>query len=303
MNQPEQAPTAAQIHDLGYKRYVGSRRPQRSRYRVIVRNMLRMSWRGWWRAKAWIIGSAMVVFGLGTAMMVYREKLADKAERMGGFALAIPDTLLAQSFQWLAWMAFLLTMTVIAGTVARDLRAGAFEFYFSRPVRSLDYVLGKLGGACLLVGGPLLVGPTLLSLFRVGLETDKLGSVWKVVPETILIGVISTVVYAAIPLAFSALARRVRDAMILWAAFYLVIGGLARAAAIVSGAKILYAFDVYGALLGVTYGFYGWSFGAGRIIPPLGLSLAVLSAYAVGAVALLFWRVRAIERAGIGGGK
>ena len=37
---------AAAIHDLGYKRYVGTRRPQSTRWRVLVKNVVSTSWRG-----------------------------------------------------------------------------------------------------------------------------------------------------------------------------------------------------------------------------------------------------------------
>ena len=40
------------IHDLGYKRYLGSRRPPSTRWRVIMRHQLAMGWRTWWRFKA-----------------------------------------------------------------------------------------------------------------------------------------------------------------------------------------------------------------------------------------------------------
>lgn len=292
----------ARIHDLGYKRYVGTRRPQNTRYLVIAGNTLRMAWAGWWRAKLWVIGTGAAVFGVGLGMLIYREKFAPTAEKLiGERALTVPDFLLAHSWSGFAWAAFLLSMTVIAGTVARDLRAGAFEFYFSRPIRPRDYILGKLGGACALIGVPLLIGPMLLALFRVGLEADNLGLVWAVVPQTLLIGVVTTVVYAAIPLAFSCVARKPRDAIIAWAAYYLVLGPLVSGIALTTGIEELMALDISGALRGVTFGFYGWGALAGAPVPPLGVSLVALFGYAAAAVALVAWRVRAIERAGLGG--
>lgn len=295
-------PPTARIHDIGYKRYVGTRKPQSQRYRVIVGNMLRMAWQGWWRAKMWVVGSGAAVVGLGIAMMLAREKLAPMAERvLGDRALTIPDYLLALSFSGFAWAAFLLSMTVVAGTVARDLRAGAFEFYFSRPVRASDYLIGKLGGSMLLVGIPLLVAPMLLALFRVGLAAGDIGKVWQVIPQTLLIGAVSTVVYAAIPLAFSCLARKPRDAIIMWAAFYLVVGPIFSGIALASGIKELLVLNINGALSGVTFGFYGWENLAPGPVPPLWASLISLSAYGVVALAVVNWRVRAIERAGVGG--
>jgi ABC-2 type transport system permease protein len=296
-------PGAARIHDIGYSRYDGVRRPQRQRYRVIVANMLRMAWRGWWRAKLWVVGTGAAVLGVGIAMLTFREKLAPAAERMlGERAFTVPDFLLAHSFSGFVWAAFLLSMTVIAGTVARDLRAGAFEFYFSRPVRARDYLLGKLGGSLLLVGVPLLLGPMLLALFRVGLEAGNLGRVWQVIPQTLLIGSVASVVYAAVPLAFSSMARKPRDAIIMWAAYYLVLGPSFSAISLATGVSEIMVVNINGALTGVVFGFYGWEALAGTPVPPLGLSLIALFAYGAAALLVLSWRVRAIERAGIGGG-
>ena len=63
---------AAAIHDLGYQRYVGSRRPQHTRYQVIVRNLVAMSWKGWWRYKLSLASGVMIMVGVGVAMYVTR---------------------------------------------------------------------------------------------------------------------------------------------------------------------------------------------------------------------------------------
>ena len=54
----------AAIHDLGYQRYVGTRKPQRTRYQVIVRNLVGMSWQGWWRYKMPLAIAAILVLSV-----------------------------------------------------------------------------------------------------------------------------------------------------------------------------------------------------------------------------------------------
>ena len=190
------------IHDLGYRRYLGNRRPQATRWRAVVKNMLKMTWKGWWGAKVWIFGAASVVFTLGFVMTIAVEKVSSLPPQVAGAAqaqmTAALNTGLAQAFQWLPWMAFVLSLTALGRTVARDLEAGAFEFYFSRPVRPIDYVGGKLGGAFILVGAQLLVGPLFLSMFRVGIDWDHVGSTWKVIPQSLLIGFVATTFFASV---------------------------------------------------------------------------------------------------------
>ena len=48
------AVSAGAIHDLGYKRYTGTRRDAGTRWRVIMRHQIAMAWKTWWRFKAWL---------------------------------------------------------------------------------------------------------------------------------------------------------------------------------------------------------------------------------------------------------
>ena len=43
------APATGQIHDLGYKRYVGERRARDTRWTVIMRHQVSTGWKTWWR--------------------------------------------------------------------------------------------------------------------------------------------------------------------------------------------------------------------------------------------------------------
>ena len=264
----------------------------------MVKNTLRMAWQGLWRAKVWLFSAVMIVIALGFGMAL----AAEKANFAGSLVLTeFLNTALASAFQFLPWLAFMLTMTALSQTVARDLGAGAFEFYFSRPVRSIDYVLGKLGGATLLVGVQLFAAPMLLAIFRVGIDWDNIGTTWKMIPQSALIGVCATLFFATVPLALSSLVVKPRNGLILFALLWVLVGTIAGAAATATGVEALYVFDPWGLILGVTYGFYGMKALAFRPIPGLWFSVACLLSYSAVAVTVLYWRVRSIERAGIGG--
>src|SRR5262249_50077530 len=107
-------------------------------------------------------------------------------------------------------------------------QSGAFTFYFARSVRPRDYVLGKLTGMLAVTGAIMFAGPLLLALARLGLseDTDQLIKLLPIVPKAFALGVLGTLAFATVPLAFSALIRNPRHATAMWAAYYLVIGGM-----------------------------------------------------------------------------
>lgn len=295
----------AAIHDLGYKRYVGTRRPQSTRWQVIVRNLVAMSWRGWWQVKLWLLGAAFITIGVGVPMYISRHEIFENALGGGGLPLTWSDALIPISYRFYPWVAFVVSLTVLSGVVARDLRAGAFEFYFSRPVRPIDYVIGKVGGAAVLMSFFLLVGPLLLSLFRVGLSrsTDELMTTLIVVPKTLLIGAVSTLAFAVVPLAFSALSSRPRNTIVAWAAFYLMVGGTALGLSVGLEIPALAALDLGSAINGFALGLFGVTFlNFSPTPPPLWACMAALLGYAAVSVVILWWRLRAAQRAGLGGG-
>lgn len=287
------------VHDLGYTPYDGPRRPQASRYRTIAANLIRSAWRGLLRLKLWLITTAITVFVVGTLMYVM--------EGFGNFrsaGLPVPrsESLVPQSFDFLAISAFFLSLMVTASVIANDLRTGAFVFYFSRPLRPLDYVAGKLVGAGILTAAILFVGPMLLSLFRLGLaDSGQVLDAAPIVPKTALMGVIATTTYTVVPLAFSAISSRKRYTIILWAAFYVVLGPAAQGIATATEIGELGAFNIPAALDAVSLFIYGLEPTRGPSLPPAWLGAAVLFGYVSIALGFVYWRVSSAERAGLGG--
>ncbi len=295
---------AAAIHDLGYRRYVGTRRPQSTRWRVLVVNVVTSSWRGWWRMKAWAIASAITAVSFGVAMTIARNQALQPLTQRG-MIKGLIDGLIPQSFRFFHWFAFLLASMTAAGAVARDLRAGAFEFYFSRPVRPLDYTLGAVVGHALVLSTALLAGPVLLSLYRVGLplDVDEILPALVLVPRVALVGVLGSLAYASVALAFSSLSSRPRVTIAMWAAFYLLFGGIADALAITLRAHSLAAINLPGAVLGAAFGLFQVNpSGFGTMIPGLKASLLSLLGYSAAGLVILQVRVKRAERAGLGGG-
>ncbi|HEY8142152.1 MAG TPA: hypothetical protein VIG06_05750 [Kofleriaceae bacterium] len=297
-----EAPRAA-IHDLGYKRYVGTRRPQSTRWRVIVKNVLATSWRGWWRMKVWMIGALLTTVGTGIPMYLSRHEVVRELERKG-LQMTWADALVPMSFAFFAWTAFILATTIAAAQVARDLKASAFEFYFSRPVRPMDYVAGKVAGITIIMLFALAAGPILLSLFRVGLSSDmdEVMTTLALVPRTALVGLLGALAYAVVPLALSALAPRPRITVAIWVGYYFVVSGLVLALSAALHAPNLAALRLPDAVIGLAFGLYGVPNMFGPHQPSVAASLSSLIGYSVIGILALHWRVKHAERAGLGGG-
>jgi len=67
--------SAGQIHDLGYKRYVGSRRSIGTRWRVIMRHQIAAAWKGWWRFKPWLIAGILATSVSGGVLYFLSGKM------------------------------------------------------------------------------------------------------------------------------------------------------------------------------------------------------------------------------------
>jgi len=302
-------PKSATVHDLGYKRYDGPRRPQAVRLGVIARNLIAMAWRGWWRMKIWVIGAAMlsVIFAGAIYVMLFLTKNPlVRGALAGGQPLLRSDFMLPSAFDPLTGIAFILGLSVIANVVADDTRVGAFEFYFSRPLRARDYIFGKLLGAGTVIATIMIGGPLVIAIARISLAGDasEVAASLHVLPRTLLAGLVATAVYTAVPLAISSLGARKAYTIAGWAVLYLVIGYACVGIAHNTGMPELAAISIKRSVMSVTFALFDIQRvgHAGSTLPPLRVALAAIAGYTALSVAILFWRVRRAERAGLGGG-
>jgi hypothetical protein len=214
----------AEIHDLGYKRYDGPRRAASTRWQVIMRHQIAYAWKTWWRYKLPLVLALMTTTVFAALLYFLRSDNVKEFDR-AGIALKMADFLLPLSIGGYTLCGFIFAMTVGAGTVSGDLKSGAFTFYFVRSTRPLDYVMGRFFGLVTLLAPIMLAGPLLLALLRLGLtdETDSLASSAMIVPKMLLVGVLGTIAYAAIPLAFSAIGSNRGLTIGMFALHYMVI--------------------------------------------------------------------------------
>jgi hypothetical protein len=298
------APSVAkgEIHDLGYQRYVGPRRPPTTRWRVIMRHQIATAWKTWWRYKAALAFAVMVMAIWGGVLFIFTNSAFQK---VSGVAVLVSEAAVPMSIVWFCRAAFYLSLTLGVGIVAGDLQSGAFTFYFARSTRPRDYVIGKLAGYGILVASLAMIGPLLLTGLRLGVSNstdDLIDHLWML-PAALGIGGVITVAYTVVPLGFSALVPDRRNALALWAAYYLVFGFSMWIIARFSGGWTG-ALDLPTACTAVAFELLGFSplMGA-RPARQLSLSVALISiaVHAIVAIGILWWRVSRAQKQGVGG--
>jgi hypothetical protein len=299
---------AGAIYTLGYERYQGPRRALGTRFWIIARNVMRMAWKSTWGVKLPLGFAALVVVGASVAMWVLRHEVVDMARAVADQAnvpIEIPGVEMAlyMSVGAFAFLAFVLTTTVACRAIADDLRMGSFQFYFSRPLRVSDYVVGKLAGVLVIIGIPMLGGPVLLALVRL-LFAKGAADAWAhadVLPRVLAVGVVGTLSYAIVGLALGALVRRRVWAQAGFAIYYLVLGNLIEVAAMETGERWLALASINANLTSMGVALLGAPNPPGALLPPAWAAATFTAALVGLGLWVIGWRIRHAETAALGG--
>ena len=294
--------SAGQIHDLGYKRYIGTRSSIGTRWAVIMRHQLSTAWKGWWRFKPWLIAAMLATAVAAGFLYLASGRIFRMLGGMSGQVIKFADGILPLSTLWYCKVGFIVSLTIGSTVVAGDVQSGAFTFYFARSVRPRDYVLGKLCGLGLLLSLVMLAGPLLLAGLRLGLsdDFDQLIELLPIVYKALAIGALGTLSYAAVPLGFSALIANRRYAMALWAAYYLVLGSMAQGIGLVTIPEIG-ALDLSAALNAISLNLFDLHLSGRNLAISTTAALISILGHAAIAIGLVFWRVRNAQQTGVGG--
>ena len=131
-----------------------------------------------------------------------------------------------------AIFAMLLAAIACAALIAEDLADSSFVMYFSRPVRSIDYLLGKFTGAACVMGLYTLIPPLIYVLVMIGTQSgsDYSGEV-KLVGLTLVAGVFTAVFFLPFGLMISSFTKRKAYAGIgIFMSFFVlfIVGGIFR---------------------------------------------------------------------------
>lgn len=300
------AKPAGTIHDLGYKRYVGTRRPPSTRWRVIMRHQIATAWKKWWRYKMPLFSAVVTAFIAGGYMYFASGRLLRSfGARSSDLIVTLADAALPLSIPFFCRAAFMLTLTLGATIVAADTQSGAFTFYYVRSIKPIDYVLGKLAGFGLLVASLVLVPPFLLAVFRLGMcqDLDDVVAHLHLLPKALLVGGLATVAYTAMPLALSSLVGNRRYALALWAAYYMIVGHIALGLSQLFWAP-LGVFDIATAIQVIAYDLFDLHPILGKAwYGHLTVNAAVIGLVAQSAIAIgiLWYQVSRDQKSGVGG--
>jgi hypothetical protein len=299
----EPALAAGTVYDVGYKRYLGTRMPQSTRWKVILRQQVSFAWKTWWRYKAALVLAVIATMIAGAIMYIAADSLM-RILGGGSAGVRFADGILPLSVVWYCKIGFVSSMTLAATVVSNDLRSGAFTFYFARAVRPWDYVIGKATGLVALAAILMMAGPVLLALLRLGLSesTDQMLAQLPNVGYAFLVGALATLVYSVIPLGFSALVTDRRWALGLWALYYVAIGSMMSGLGLVLWAPLA-ALDLPTALLRSSFSLFHLDFATGGT-PNFSIGWAIGSVllHSAVAIAVTVRRVTKASREGVGGG-
>jgi ABC-2 type transport system permease protein len=215
------------IHDQGYQRYEGARTPQARRFLVIARNVIAVAWKSRWGVKLPLLLTVGTLLIFAAVLVVITKVQAMSHGRTPD--MFRPDRVLANARAVFSGWGVVLTITVAMGAIADDLRSGAFQFYFSRPLRPADYVRGKLLGLAAVVGFASFAGPFLLGILRVTLVDDltQARAVIGVIPESFVIGVLSTAALVLPAAGVASLLRQRTAAQAAFIVYWTVVSGVA----------------------------------------------------------------------------
>ena len=118
------------------------------------------------------------------------------------------------------WMAYLknglsilfillLVSVVCSDLIAQDLKDKSFVLYFSRPIKALDYLIGKMGGALGITSILSFVPLIVFCLVMIGTQTgDDYGASLNILGKTIIAGILTTVFFVSYGIMISSLTKK-----------------------------------------------------------------------------------------------
>ncbi|HEY1376684.1 MAG TPA: hypothetical protein VGF55_07810 [Gemmataceae bacterium] len=233
------------IFDQGYQHWNGPLSGHAWRWLAVARHGVRATFKNrfvrWFLFAAWVpalaLVAALAVWGLleqqSESVLAFLKPLLP-AEMVGqprDFRAAVWT--IAYSFFFKAELAGALFLVLVVGPtlVSRDLRFNALPLYFSRPLRRVDYFLGKLGVIGFFLAATQVVPAAVAYLLGVAFSLDAgvVRDTWRLLWAGPLYGLVITLSAGTLMLALSSLSRRSIYVAIAWAGFVfltLMLSGL-----------------------------------------------------------------------------
>jgi ABC-2 type transport system permease protein len=228
------------ILDQGYQHWNGTLAGHAGRCLVITRRGVGVQFKNRWvqwillaaLAPALVLAGFLVVWGLFeqkssllTPFLFLVQGLPPEL-RAGprGFRSTFWTLAFDQFFQIQLFFSMILVLLVGPELISQDLRFNAMPLYFSRPVRRIDYFLGKFGVIAAYLGGVTILPTMLAYALGIGFSLDPstLGDTWRVLLGSLVYGVIVVLSAGTLMLAISSLSRNSRHVAAVWLGLWIL---------------------------------------------------------------------------------
>ena len=207
---------------MGYRPYEGQLLPLRSRYTVLIRRTLALAWASR-LIKITLILASFPMLICGAVMYAKLKLIHEIGSANVRIQLDDPGSLVFTCFYWCQiWFAFSMSLRVAVPAIADDIRTGALQFYFSRPLTRIHYLAGKVVAVALLVMLVSAVPALVLAIFRTGLSIsgDEAASGLGLVLRTLAYAPLYAALFSLPPVYLSSLGQRTGAIRGLWAVVF-----------------------------------------------------------------------------------
>ena len=232
------------VFDQGYRNWHGERTGPGRRWWTIARWGCAIALKNKWVKFLVLAGIApCLAFGIVLALWGFVEQQADWAvsfvrSATGLSEEVLPDLKALRNIVWTfafgvfmvsqTYYAFALVMMIGPDLISRDLRFNAIPLYLSRPLRRIDYFLGKLGVIGLLVAS-VIVAPAILA-FALGaafsLDISVVRDEFHLLLGCIEYGLIVVLSAGLLMLAMSSLSKNSRICGAMWIGLLVITHGI-----------------------------------------------------------------------------
>jgi ABC-2 type transport system permease protein len=228
------------IFDQGYQHWQGRVAGHALRWLAITRQGVRQQVRR--RRTKWLVATAFVpalVLGCVLAFWGLLEQKSSLLEPLMFFVQSLPEEIRSgpKAYRSAVWtyafdaffavetfFCMLLVLSVGPDLVSQDLRFNAVPLYLSRPLRRLDYFLGKLGVIAVFLAA-VAVAPAVAAYalgvafsFDLGVFRDT----WRLLAGSVAFGLIVVLSAGTLMLAISSLSRNSRLVAAAWVGLWVV---------------------------------------------------------------------------------
>lgn len=235
------------ILDQGYQHWDGKLTGHAFRWLAITRNGVKAQFKNRWLittligalAPALLLAAFLALWGLFeqqssilTPFLFLFQGLPEEiSSGPKGFRTTFWTLAFVQFFKVQLVFSFLLVMLVGPELISQDLRFNALPLYLSRPLRRLDYFLGKFGviAAFLLA---VMLAPAILAYLlglTFSLDPATLTDTWRVLAAAIAFSLVVAGSTGLLMLAFSSLSRNSRFVTAMWVGVWMLGGAAADA--------------------------------------------------------------------------